>query len=246
MLHINVEDLKPNNQVILDSLDVKKNTTLVKKNLKIIFPDRFINRGLANIGNHVKLLGLYAIVDEDNNFSVFFSTVFHDVVPYIVHDATCSDGAAYKVLEIEKGTPIITDHTVLVTDNFIFDICDEIYIKGRIPWYISNDMLPDILGDSGYLNDSSISNDRLIFEILSSLNARGDNKTDYFRHSHPEVGDSPKWVALNDIYLSYKNTGSQLIGGYYSQAITKAVLEPEEESTVIERQLIGKMRFKDE
>lgn len=243
MLHIEVGDLKPNTEAILSCLSEKSDKTIAKKNLKIIFPDRFVTNGLAKIGNFVKLLGLYAIVDEDNNFSVFFTTVFHDVTPYIIHDATCSDGKAYKVLEIEAGTPIISDHTVLVTDNFVFDICDELYIKGNIPWYISYDMLPDILGESGYLNDSNVNNDRIIFEILSAMNGRGTDKSEYYRHSNPAKGQRANWVALNNIYLSYKNTGSKVIGGYYGYGVTAAVLQPEKEVTSIEKQLMGNMEF---
>lgn len=246
MLHIDVDDLTPNTEAILDCLSVKSDKTLAKKNLKIVFPDRYVTNGLAKIGNFVKLLGLYAIIDEDNNFSVFFTTIFHDVTPYIIHDATCTDGRAYKVLEIEAGTPIISDHTVLVTDNFIFDVCDEFYIKGNIPWYISYDMLPDILSESGYLNDGNIDKDRIIFEILSSMNGRGSDKTEYYRHSDPKESDHANWVALNNIYLAYKNTGSKVIGGYYGYGVTAAVLEPEEEVTSIEKQLMGNMRFNNE
>lgn len=237
MTHINTEDLRYDSSRILGLLEEKNGKTYVKETIKIVIPDRYVSRNLAFFNDTVKTVGIYAILDSKGNYCTFILPLFQDIHVSLVEEATFSDGKLYKMLVVEEGN-LLLDNTLVVTDSTIGDISDEFYIKGNIPWFIDYNMLPTIFTESKYYCHNNIGNDRNMFEILTSMLARdSEDKTTYLRHSK---NPDPKlaWVGLNNIYTSYKNTGSKLIGSYYGYGVTAAIINPEVEASKLEKALI--------
>jgi len=235
MDYIKSNDLKHNPEVIKSYFRVKDAMTIVTENIKIIFPDRWLNKELAIIDDTVKVIGLYGILDNHGNYAESSAPIYQDIVANMISDAICDDGMLYKVLDIEAGSVFLSNNNLVVSDNIIYYIFDEFLIKANIPWYISYDNLPDLLAESRVYCDSNIGDNRIMFEVLAAMVARGDDKTEYFRHN-PNA--KPNWVALNNIYYSYKNTGAKLIGGYYGYGVSAAIVNPEVEATKIEKHLL--------
>ena len=185
-------------------------------------------------------LGIYGIIDENNNYATCIAPIQQKLIVSKIEDATCEDGKLYKVLYINKDEVMIDNNDLVINDNQIYYIYDQFYVKGIIPFYISYNLLPTLLAESGKYNGTSIGHSRLVFEILSSIVARGKDKNEYYRNS-PELGkENPNWVSLGNIYYSLKSTSSKIIGGYYGTGISVAVLNQEEEASALEKLLLGK------
>jgi len=235
MDYIDTNALKHNPEVFKKYFIVKDNMTIVTEDIRIIFPERWLNKELAIIEDSVKVIGLYGIIDSKDNYVMSVAPIYQDIEANMVSDAICSDGVLYKVLTIEANTVLINNNNLVVSDNIIYYIFDEFLIKANVPWYCSYDVLPDILAESLLYCDSHIGDNRIMFEVLAAMIARGEDKTVYFRH---KLENKPNWVALNNIYYSYKNTGAKLIGGYYGYGISSAIINPEKEATRIEEHLL--------
>ncbi len=235
MEHLKTNSLKHNPEVIESYFRVKDNITIVTEDIQIIFPERWLKKDLAIIDDVVKVVGLYGILDKKGNYAESMAPIYQDIEANAINDVICDDGVLYKVLDIEANSVFIANNNLIVSDSFIFHIFDEIFIKANIPWYMSHDNLSDILSESSLYCDSNIGDNRILYEVLVAMVARGDDKTDYFRHVHTK---KPKWVALNNIYYSYKNTGAKLIGGYYGYGVSSAIINPETEATKIEKHLM--------
>jgi len=235
MDYIDTDKLTHNVKVFQDYFHIENDMTIVTEDIKIIFPERWLKKELAIIDDGVKVIGLYGIIDSKNNYVMSVAPIYQDIEANMVSDAICSDGVLYKVLTIEAGTVLINNNNLVVSDNIIYYIFDEFLIKANVPWYADYDVLPDILAESLVYCDSNIGDNRIMFEVLVAMIARGDDKTTYFRH---ELKNNPNWVALNNIYYSYKNTGAKLIGGYYGYGISSAIINPEKEATRIEEHLL--------
>jgi hypothetical protein len=77
-------------------------------------------------------------------------------------------------------------------------------------------------------------------EIITSMVAKDpNNKQIYFRQVHDNKNIKPEYVGLSDIYNSYNNTGSRLIGGYFSYGITTSLVSPEKESSTVSKILMS-------
>lgn len=235
MDHIKTNSLKHNPDVIKSYFRVKGEMTIVTEDIRIIFPDRWLKKELAYIEDTVKVIGLYGILDTHGNYAQTLAPIYQDINANMISDAICDDGVVYKVLEIEAGSVLISNNNLIVSDTLIYQVFDELLIKANIPWYISYDTLPDILAESKRYCDSHIGDNRILFEVLVAMLARGDDKIEPFRFI---VNGKPTWVGLNNIYYSYKNTGAKLIGGYYGYGISSAIVNPEVEATKIEEHLL--------
>ena len=235
MEHIKTNSLKHNPEVIKSYFRIKDDITIVTEDIKIVFPDRWLNKELAFIEDTVKVIGLFGIIDSKGNYASSITPIYYDIDPNMISEAICDDGVVYKVLHLEAGSVFLSNNNLVVTDSGVYYIFDEIFIKANIPWYVSYDQLPDILAESRKYCDSNIGDNRILFEVLASMVARGEDKTEYYRHVHK---DKPNWIALNNIYYSYKNTGAKLIGGYYGYGVSSAIVNPEVEATKIEKHLM--------
>lgn len=240
MEQINTTKLKHNPEAIKTCFRIQNNMTIATKNIKIIFLESYLNKELAIIDEYVTLVGIYGIVDENNNFGTCIAPIMQKLLVSKIEDAIADDGKLYKVLYIEKDSVMIDNNNFVIGDNQIYFIYDQFYVKGNIPFYVSYNQLSTLLAESHIYNHTNIGKDRHVFEILSSLVARGKNKNEYYRNS-TELGKvKPNYVSLGNIYYSLKSTSAKIIGGYYGSGVGAAILNPETESSTLENLLMGK------
>lgn len=239
MEHISLNKLKYNPEAIKSCFRISNNTTIVTKDIQIVFLESFLNKELAEIGDVVSLIGIYGIIDEDNNYATCIAPVFQKIYCTKIEDASCDDGKLYKILYIDKDATMLESNDLVVSDNQVYFIYDQFFVKGVIPFYISYNQLPSLLSDADIFCGTGLGNDRHVFEILSSIVARGKDKNVYYRNS-PELGKvKPNYTSLSNIYYSLKSSSSKIIGGYYGSGISAAILNPETETSVLEKLLMG-------
>lgn len=236
MLTLDTKRLKRNPELIKSYFKKVGESTVVKNNVRIIFPDRYINKELAVIGNSVKLVSIYAIIDEDDNYAVVSAPIYQEVSPNNINDISI-DGIIYKELHFDKDDVFILNNNLVVTDNFMYDIFDEFFIKGNIPWFMDYNDMSNIMLETKKYAGSNIGKNPLTFEILTSIIARDKtNKKTYFRkilNKNNINKIKPIYVGLNNIYYSFDNTGARLIGGYFGAGLTTAMAEPETKSSEV-------------
>ncbi len=238
MNHLKTKTLKHNPEAIINCFRVKDNCTIATDDLKIIFPERFVNKELAILDESVKVVGIYAIVDSKGNYAANTTPIYQNIEIAMIDDIMCDDGKVYKELTIEKDSIVIANNDLIKSDNLIGDIYDELLIKGNVPWYLDYDTVPRVFAETRKYCNNRIGDDRMVFEILVSAIARGDDKTEYFRHSKDIKGGNVNWLPLNNIYYSYSNTGSKLVGAYYGYGVSSAIINKETSSTSLEKSLL--------
>lgn len=108
--------------------------------------------------------------------------VFQKLLVSRIDDSTCDDGKLYKILYIDKDSVLMESNDLVVGDNQIYFIYDQFFVKGNIPFYINYNQLPTLLSDADIFCGTGLGNDRHVFEILSSIVARGKDKNVYYRN----------------------------------------------------------------
>ena len=243
MVHIELNKLKYYPGAITSCLkvDKEKNITVALKNVRIMFLDYFFKKNLAEISDYVTLVGYYAIIDDDGNYGVSRIPAMLKLLVDKIEDSTCTDGQLYKVLYINKGSILMDENSIVVTDSQLYNICEVFFINAKIPWYIEYNKLSKIFMEALKYCKSTIGKYRLVFEILASVVARGKNKSIYYRNSPEFLKVKPQWVDIKNIYYSLPSTSSKLIGGYYGAAVGVAILKPEKTISAVEEVLMGKI-----
>lgn len=226
-----------NPDVIKSYFKITKGVTVTNKNIRIIFPERYINRGLAIIGTTIKLVSIYAIVDDEGNYAISRAPIYQEVTPFNISDIMIGDHV-YKELYFRAGDIVINNNTLVKMDNFMYDLFDEFYIKGNIPWYLDYNDVSDLLLETKKYADSNIGKNPLTMEILASLVARDKtNKKTYYRmilKSKKDIKNNPPvYIGLNNIYYSFNNTGARIVGGYFGHGVTTAIVDQEQKTSSV-------------
>jgi hypothetical protein len=236
---LNISGLKRNPEIIKSYLKTIKNTVVTTEDIQIVFPERYINRELAIIANTIKLVSIYAILDNYGNYAIMSAPIIQELVPFSIHDLDVN-GVIYKGLSFNRGDVVLPNTVLVKNNNFMYDIFDEFYIKGNIPWYLDYNDVSNVLAETKKYAGSNIGNNPLTMEIITSMVAKDpNNKQIYFRQVPDNKNIKPEYVGLSDIYNSYNNTGSRLIGGYFSYGITTSLVSPEKESSTVSKILMS-------
>lgn len=231
MEQFDISSLKRNSEKISTHFEVKNGITTVKNNVVVIFPEHFINAKLCQLGTTVNVLSLYAIVDEDDNYAVCSAPIIQTLTPSVIKDIGIN-GVNYKALVFNKDSVFLPNNNLIVRDDIIYNIVDELFIKGFVPWYLNYEDMGNLFIKSKQYTGNGIGNDPLTFEILASIVSRlSSDKKIYYRHKKDNDKSDPEYVGMNNPYYSFNNTGARLIGSRFGAGLNTALVEPETKSS---------------
>lgn len=229
MVDINIKQYKRNPSVISKYLKTSNNIITTSQDLVVMFPSRYIEANLATIDTTTRVIGIYAIVDNKNNYAVCNIPIMQELSPFSIEEVTI-ENVKYKILNFHKNSVFMPRNKLVINADFIYNLFNDFFVGGRIPWFLSYTDIADMFIESGKYLDNPIGNNLLAFEVLTSIIAREySNPKIYYRLSKSK--DNPKYVGLKNIYYSFNSTGSKLIGSYLRDGITSAILEKETKSS---------------
>jgi hypothetical protein len=123
----------------------------------------------------------------------------------------------------------------------MYNILDELLIKGKVPWYLSYEDLCKFLDTAETHAGSNVAANYEVIEILSSMIARNvDNRKLYVRSSVETKEDLDKkieYIPLASVMYVATGTVNKLIGAYMEEGIASALVTKSEESTRVEKLL---------
>lgn len=228
---IDITLLQRKPEVIKKYFTIKNDITYVNKSVTIVFPERYIDRKLAILDTTVKLLACHAIIDEDLNYTVVSAPIIQILAPSKIGTLTVGEDT-YKTLEFEvTDEPIVymPNNNLAMSDSFIYNIFDEFFIKGKVPFFLTYHDISDIFKEAKKYAGANIGTDPLVFEFLSSVIARdSSNKKIYTRLSeNPGSTEHIDYVGLNNPFYSFDNTAAKIIGSRFKIGLNTALVEPE-------------------
>ncbi|MNU19611.1 hypothetical protein D3C71_78420 [compost metagenome] len=208
------------------------------KGCKIYIPTRYAGRGLASIGIETHIVGIYAIVVEDQYYAVCNVNAMQRIAPSSSVKVVFDDEEYYE-FTFDPGSTVISSLQLVKTDTLVFKIYDEIISKGRVPWYLGYADLGRIFDTAKYHAGANIGQNHEVTELLISMIAR--DRTDrriYYRQSVKSLKDAqanpPVFIPLRSTAYGATNTTSKLAGSYFKDGLTSALVSPADRVEPIE------------
>lgn len=200
------------------------------KGCKIYVPARFAERGLAQIGIESYIVGIYAIVIDDLFYGVSMVNAMHQIDPSSTMIVQV-DGDEYYEFTFDPGATVFTTTQLVRTDTLVYRIYDEIFSKGRVPWYLGYMELAKLFDTAVKHAGAKIGQQQEVTELLVSLIARDPkDRTRYYRQSvtSPEeiMKNPPAFIPLRSVQYGATNTTNKLAGSYFSDAMVSALVSP--------------------
>lgn len=237
-MELDISKYKRDPEAIKKCIKVKDSVVYTLKKLYVMFPTKFIDKNMTKLGNTSLVMGIVAILDENNHYAV---SVIAGRITMVVNEINTIlvDNTEYTVLEIEKDNIFIPNTNIVKEAGTVFDMYDLFILKGKIPWYITYEDIPMIFKNLPKYTGSSAGNNILTYEFLTAIISRDkDDIHKEYRNALNTISDlntkSPTYIGLEDIWYSYNTTVSKVVGNYMKLGVVSAINNKETKVDSIE------------
>ena len=217
-----------------DLVTHKDGTVSAKKDCTITIPLLWEEKDLFLRGDSVLITAICPIIIDDK-YAVLsvMSRIVTD--PVTISTVTIND-MDYVLLYYDVGDRILARHEVVKDDGLPYKIFDTIIDKGKVPWYLSYEDLGKLFDTSKSYSGLGINVDHAIFEMVASLIARDKNdRSKFYRHAvNKSLKSEPTFIPMRSVQYGASNTTAKLIGAYWSEGLTSALVHPSERKELIE------------
>ena len=240
---MNLADLKMDKEMVLKSLQVLEDKSLVaKEDIKIYFPSVWDEKGLANIGIDNNILFIVLMVVNNTYAAVFIVNAMIKLTPMEIKFVNITSDKMHEEhyeFYFPKGSKISPSISLIVKDTLVYTIFNTFMSKGKMPLYLDYDMCGHLFDTAVKHAGANVGKNIEITELILSLQARSNkDRTVYYRQvvqSKEEVKSrNYVWTALNSVRDSATNTTTKLGGNYYSEGVISALINPSDRVERIE------------
>lgn len=224
--------LKRNKNYILSNLAVgeKPNDPVIcKKPMKVIFPQRYVDRSMAHLGSETSFAGIFATIC-DGYYSVTKACAMVPSDPIATRTVNWL-GREYVELSYEAGSEYMKTRDLVKHDQLVYRIYDEFFNKGNVPWFMTYDDMAHIFDTANKHGGTSITDAKEVTHFIVSLIARvrGDLIT-YFRTSVETRADlektQPAFIAMINAAYAPTNTLNRVAGSYFDEGTVASIVYP--------------------
>ncbi len=203
-------------------------------------PERYLGRHLASIGTEVHILGFFALIMEDQYYSVSITDAMMRITPSSTETVDV-DGTPYLEFQFEPGDRVFYSTDLVKNDTLTYYIYDELIAKGRIPWFFNYYDLAKIFETAKEHAGIDLGNRAIIDLIVSTIARNKENMIELYRHVLKQPRDietnPPVIVPFRSVIWNASDTTSKLIGAYFGDSITSALVNPSDRVERIEELL---------
>lgn len=223
---MDISQLKFDNGRVKSALKVlDDNSVMCTEHLTCMFPKRFIEISLANIGADVECIGCLGFITDDGHyFSMLISATYH-LSPSSIRE-TNIDGVRYVVLDFDKGDTVFKNKTVVQDAHLNNKFFDEFSYYAKTPWYINYKLVNSMLDRAKHITGRGVANSPQVSRILYAIGQRDpDDYSQPYRYSKAILeGRPPHLEGLNNVSMLIDGTFNKLIGGYDKDTMIDALL----------------------
>lgn len=235
---MDIKSLKRDGNAVKTALKQIDQSLVAAKDCKIYIPLRFSERKLAVISNEIRIVGIYAIVVGDT-YGVSSACAMMQITPSSTSIVNIQ-GDEYYEFSFVKGAVITPNCNLVKEDTLVYSIYDEIIAKGHVPWFLSYIDLGKLFATASYHGGLSLGPNNIPLEILAASIARSsEDRTVYYRHVVDDLYglDTSVKIPFRNVIYGATNTTARLMGAYFQDGMTSALVNPSETTEGVETTL---------
>lgn len=238
-MYMNIDQFTRDADKVHAALKEVGNQLIAVKECKIYVPEHYMGSFLGSMDDDgVRIIGIYGITVDDKYYATSRCTTMINIDPSIINIVEI-DGMNYMEFFFQKGDVVIKNTNLICISTLLFRIYDEIVAKGKVPWYITYQDLCLLFDTAKAHGEVNLGVESAIIEMVGSSMARNsEDKTLFFRHLLKTKADkeklSPEFVGLRSVAYGATNTTAKLLGAYFQEGMTSALITKSERSESIE------------
>ena len=208
---------------------------------RIQIPTRYADINIAQIGIETHVYGIFALILSDGSYSVTKINAMVHLMPRRTTTVTIENRDYYE-FSFEANDVIVASTSLVKRDAMMYNILDEFFFQGKVPWYVNYNDLGTIFDSAKYHAGSNIADSYASIELIASLVSRSEHDlTKYYRSTIADKPDDqlpePAYNSLNDVFYSATNTLNKLAGSYFKDGVISALVTKTQTVSHLERLL---------
>ena len=209
-------------------------TVSSKTETMITIPSFWEEKGLFIRGDTLMVAAICPII-IDKYYGILNTLSMIATDPESVTTVTIDDDD-YILLNYTAGDRILSRPDVVIDDGLPYKVFDAFIDKGKIPWYLSYEDIGKLMDSSHTFAGLNFNVDHAIFEMVASLITRSANdRSKFYRHSASKSTTAKyTFIPMRSVQYGASNTTAKLIGAYWSDGLTSALVHPSERKELIE------------
>lgn len=208
------------------------------KDTRIYIPVRFVECGLAYVGIETNIVGIYAIVVENQFYGVSTINAMHKLCPTSTTKVSFNEEEYYEFY-FEPGATIFESVNLVKNDMLVYKIYDELIAKGNIPWYLGYKEMGKIFDSASKHAGLNIGKNHEVTELLISMIARVEKDRHLFYRTAIKSEEDikkikPAFIGLRNVTYAATNTLNRLGGSYFEAGLISSLVSPSTRKEKIE------------
>lgn len=202
---------------------------------RILIPERYVSRNLANVGSEVYILAFFALIMEEQYYSVSRTCAMIRIDPSSIEKVEM-EGMLFLDFHFQPGDRVFHSTDLIKAKTLTYYVYDEHVAKGNVPWYFDYNDLANLFSTAQEFTGVYLGN-RAVLELIMSTMARDPSDfSRLYRHvvtsDEDLVNNPPGLVAFRSVIWNVTDTTSKIIGAHFGDSVLSAVVNP---TTQIER-----------
>lgn len=204
---------------------------VVTKACNLYTPARFVEKGLAHIGNETYVVGIYGLViEETGEYAVSLANAMMGIDPSWSNIVNI-EGSDYIEFHFEPGQTLCTNVNLIKNDILVYHIYNEIIAKGHIPWYMNYLDMGKLFDSALYHGGLNLRASPATLQMIAAVISRDiQDRTKYYRQTVTSLDQAirvrPAFIPFRNIAYGATSTTAKLIGAYFEEGLTSALINP--------------------
>lgn len=236
---MDVKKLRRDPEAVAKTLVETPESTATKTGCVIHIPSRFLDKGLASIGNETYIFGVFAIIVNESFYAITQAPALVRISP-LESKRVMVDDDEYMEFHFAPGSVIIPNKDVVLQDTINYNMFDYFVDDGRIPWYVGYDDALKLWRDGKTFTGVDIApNDAVISMLISIIFRDSRDRHRFYRHAVKTQADKekipPATVAFHSVLFGPRSTMTKLTGAYFNDGLVSSLVNPTDKVDPIER-----------
>lgn len=193
------------------------------KKLEVYIPHFYQERGLLELGYNATSLCILQLRINDAYYAnlMILSKI---IIEFITSRVETENDYKYIVLSLENGSAFMANTNLMKNPNIIYDIFVAFLSLGRIPPFITYDMIQSLFDNDKAHCDIDLKVNHCIYEMIFAHIYRDKNDPYMFYRNTPMI-DEPIIVPIHQISHGPSSTTARIVGSYLSEGLTAALVD---------------------
>lgn len=229
-----------NDQKVIDSIYYDENDAVRTRTGCIIrIPARYLDKGLANLGEVPDIMGIYQMILPSGEYSVSLKLNMYQLatVAHTFHKSPT--GEQYIQFTFEKSDPIFKSHKVIANKIIVYNVFESFIDRGYVPDFMEYDDMLNLFRD---IHPSTLNflgaNPSIVQSIVAHCARHPNDLTKLYRTAvHEGYKGKPAWIAFSSVIHGPKTAFAKLNGSYFNTASIAALTDDNDQPERIEELL---------